>query len=135
MLWGWAQKFLLIFYDKELIWAIQFQKIKTISESSTKAQSTEKKIKRHVKKKEWGDLGFSTELTLEQAKNVAKHLNAELKISRQERLRNKLVAKRELENLKDCAYLPQVFVQEFEKMVLQPKGIREDLISFQGLPP
>lgn len=41
-----------------------------------------KKTKRHVKKSEWKNLGFSLNFTIEQAKDVAHHFNADLKIAR-----------------------------------------------------
>ncbi|MBM4302935.1 MAG: hypothetical protein FJ112_01255 [Deltaproteobacteria bacterium] len=85
-----------------------------------------KKTKRHVKKSEWKNLGFSLDYTIEQAKDVAHHLNADLKIAKQEKQRNRIELRRQKENLKECAHLPLIFVEEFERDVIEPKQIRTD---------
>ena len=49
-----------------------------------------KKTKRHVKRSEWPNLGFSNCGSIDQAKEVAQHLNSKIRIVEDEKRRNKL---------------------------------------------
>ena len=85
-----------------------------------------KPTKRHVKQAEWPNLGFSLSMTLEQARAIARSLNANLKISKLEERRNRLEVRREKDNLEKCAYLPDVYVLQFEKDIVDGKDLRID---------
>ncbi len=85
-----------------------------------------KPTKRHIKQAEWNNLGFAISMSFNQAREVAKSLNADLKIAKQEERRNRLEIKRYQDNLEKCAHLPDIYVIEFEKDIIAGKGIRND---------
>jgi hypothetical protein len=79
--------------------------------------------KRAFKKSEFGDTGFANCKTIEQAREVAKTLNSDIKLKREETKRNALLARQAKEDLLTCAALPPAFRVEFEK-VFVPNTIR-----------
>lgn len=69
-------------------------------------------------------MGISKTLSREEVKERIAPYNAHDKLRRREAFRNRLLARRQRDNLVICAYLPPSVVKEFEKTVLKPKAIR-----------
>lgn len=71
-----------------------------------------------VPREEWRQLGFSSEMTADEAKARARELNAKEKLERDGRKRTAIRQRLQTEELAQLAYLPAVAIQEFEQTKL-----------------
>lgn len=86
----------------------------------------DKRTQRHVPKKEWLAIGFSTSMTIDEAKARAKQLNSAAWLKRQERIRQEISLRLVKEDKIESAFLPEPFVQQFEHEVLFKRFGRGD---------
>ncbi|MFQ5677284.1 MAG: hypothetical protein ACE5G1_15430, partial [bacterium] len=77
-----------------------------------------KSISRDISKKDWYKVGFTQHLSIDQAKEVARQLNAQEKLKREQERRLKIQEKQKLEDLIESAFLPPILVMEFEEKIL-----------------
>jgi hypothetical protein len=81
---------------------------------------------RHIPKEEWLMLGFSPSMSFEEARARAKQINSQAWLKRRERIRNEIQLRLQKEDHVESAYLPELFVQQFEKEVLFRRFARGD---------
>jgi len=77
-----------------------------------------KKQQRHIPKQEWPAHGFQEGITFEDAKDVAKQINAHKWLKYQDERNNKIRARLRKEDKERCALLPVKYDQAFEHEVL-----------------
>lgn len=68
---------------------------------------------RHIPKTEWPAIGFSTAMTLEEARAFARSINTSNRIVSQEARRQSISARLHTEATEECIYLPKALVQSF----------------------
>lgn len=102
---GW--KLQMIVYDRE----------------SIKGMKSERKIK-DIPKQDWPQHGFSFDMSYEQAKAKQRSLNAQADVKRWGEKKARIRARLDQEETIECAFLPPVFVKEFEKDIFFEKIAR-----------
>jgi len=78
---------------------------------------------RHVKLEEWGNLGIKATMSFEEVAEITRHLNAQINIKKQESRRNAIHQRLKQEALIESAYLPGIYVQEFETSIMPKKRL------------
>ncbi len=88
-----------------------------------------KRTQRIIPKSEWASIGFRTDMTLEEAKALARGINTEKNLKRQEEQRQKIHLRLETEHDERTVYLPQIFVAGFERDWLAHQDSKANLPS------
>lgn len=81
--------------------------------------SGDERTQRHVPKEEWGPLGFRDDMSLDDAKAWAKHLNDKDRIVQVEERRQKIAQRLQKEGRIKSAFLPPLLVERFEQEILK----------------
>lgn len=103
-------------------WKLQFISYKKADATNPEATQPEK-IK-DIPKQDWDQHGFSLDMTIDMAKSKAKSLNAQHEIKRWGETKAKIRERLEKEDTIECAFLPDLFVNEFEVDILFEKICR-----------
>ena len=90
---------------------------------------TNKHTSRFVSRKEWPSIGFNEEMTLEEARALAKSINTEANLKRLEEKRNNIQEKLTKESKVQSIFLPRVFVDAFEREWIRKQDTKANLNS------
>lgn len=101
-------------------WKVQMV---TYDNKSTKGLKYRAKYK-DIPKQDWVQHGFNSNMNVDQAKEVARSLNAQAEVKRWSETKVKIRERLEKENTIESAFLPQVLVEEFEQKILFAKIAR-----------
>jgi len=106
-------------------WKLQYVSCKK-ADRKPESKAKSNKTTWNVSKDRWRSLGFHKFMPIEDAKARAKQLNSQLEIKRQEEhLRNLEMKQREV-CLKYNSFLPEEFVQEFERLFVKKRNLKEN---------
>lgn len=103
-------------------WKLQFISYKKADAANPKAKHPEKI--RDIPKSDWLQHGFTFEMSLDQAKERAKSLNAQAEVVRWGETKAKIRERLKEEDTVECAFLPPLIVAQFEKEILFEKLAR-----------
>lgn len=87
---------------------------------------------RHVPKSEWLNLGLSESMSIEEAKERIRQLNAQNWIRHQETRRNNIQARLQTEAKQETAWLPPLLVKEFEEKKLENLSSKKTRSHWHG---
>jgi len=107
-------------YKKGPGWKLQMI---AYDKASIKGKKSERKIK-DIPKQDWQQHGFAMALTYDEAKAKAKSINAQAEVRRWGEKKARIRARLQKEDTIECAFLPPIFVQEFESEILFEKLAR-----------
>lgn len=105
--------------DGTIVWRIVFD-----------AMENGKRIRRNVSRKEWPGIGFTPQMTFEEAKERCRQLSANEWLKKKEDNRNKVLERLQKEDKQKSAFLPETSVKEFEEKVLPNRVSTPNLMSY-----
>lgn len=97
-------------------WKIQFVSHKKEHTSGSAAKSPKRTW--NIPRERWSGLGFRASMTLEEARARQRQLNAQRELELQEERRQKIEEAHDLFSKKCAAYLPEIYMDEFETRYL-----------------
>lgn len=103
-------------------WKLQFITYDIAGSTNPKAKSPSKI--RDVPKKDWQEHGFNLSMSYEQAKSQAKSLNSQAEVKRWAEKKANIRTRLDKEDKVESAFLPEHFVDEFQKEILFEKMAR-----------
>lgn len=101
-------------------WKIQYISARKKDRKETSISKTNKTAW-DVSKSRWPSLGFHQSMTIDEAHQRARQLNAQLQLKRQEEVIQKIKTKEAEFQLRNTSVLPEIFVAEFEQRFIHSK--------------
>lgn len=108
-------------------WKVQFVSHKKERTKGSSAKNPKKTW--NVSRERWAGLGFRGSMTVDQARARQRQLNSQLELKRQEEKCHQIEKEQEKFNRKCFAFLPEIYMDEFEKKYLLGR-FREQLLYY-----